>query len=335
MKTLRGKRALVTGAASGIGRAIALELAREGADVALVDIDKPGLVEVASQIEELGPTATVLRCDVSRPKDIETAVEELLDADPRLEVLINNAGVAHYGPTHRMTVEQWHRVMAVNLLAPIHFCRLLIPTLRRQPEAHLVNVSSVYGLVAHRKTAAYHASKFGLVGLTESLRAEYGREGIGVTTVCPGFVRSGLFESGTSSRQSGEKRLPKAWYCTTAENVARKTIRGIYRNKRLVLVTPLAYGVHYLKRLAPWLIDWVQHVGAAHYTGKRLAKIKLRKAAEQAWTAEEASPVPTSRRWVCPLPPEFVSGHNGDGVLFRRYSPGAHSGSSGGDDDGA
>ena len=93
------------------------------------------------------------------------------------------------------------------------------------------------GLSVLDQDAAYHATKFGLVGLTESLRADYGRQGIGVTTVCPGFVTSNLFEAGTRSNQNGEIRHPPAWACTTPENVARKTIRAIYRNRRLVLAT--------------------------------------------------------------------------------------------------
>jgi NAD(P)-dependent dehydrogenase (short-subunit alcohol dehydrogenase family) len=270
MRSIRGKRALVTGAASGIGRAIALALAKEGADVCLVDINEAGLEEVAEAIENLGVRALPIGCDVSRSEEIAAAVDELLETWGGLEILVNNAGVLHYGPTHRMTDDQWERVLAVNLLAPIHFTRLLLRTLLRQPEAHIVNVSSMYGLFATRKTAAYHATKFGLVGLTESLRAEYGRQGIGVTTVCPGFVRSNLFEAGTSSSRNGEIRNPPAWACTTAENVARKTIRAIYRNRRLVLVTPLAYAGHYLKRIAPWLLDWIQHWGQAHHTHQRL-----------------------------------------------------------------
>lgn len=273
MKSIRGKRALVTGAASGIGRAIALALAREGADVCLVDINHQGLLEVASRIEHLGRLALVIPCDVSQPDQIEAAVDTILDAKDRLEILVNNAGVLHYGPTHRMTEEQWERVMAVNLLAPIHFIRLLLPTLIRQPQGHLVNVSSIYGHFATRKTAAYHAAKFGLVGLTESLRAEYSRQGIGVTAVCPGFIKSGLFEAGTSSHKNGEMRQPPDWCCSTPEHVANKTIRGIYRNQRMVLVTPLAYGMYYLKSLAPWLIDWIQHFGSSRNTSERLEKI--------------------------------------------------------------
>jgi short-subunit dehydrogenase len=274
MKSLRAKRVLITGAASGIGRALALAFAQEETDVCLVDINAAALEEVTESVEKLGRRALAICCDIGRGEEIESAVAELLGTWGGLEILVNNAGVVHHGPTHLMTENQWERVMAINLLAPIHFTRLLLPTLLAQPEAHLVNVSSMYGYFATRKTAAYHASKFGLLGLTESLRAEYGQQGIGVTAVCPGFVRSQLFEAGTSSNENGELRHPPAWACTTPEYVAQKTIRAIYRNRRLVLVTPLAYGAYYLKRFAPWLLDWAQQWGQSRATRQRLDNIE-------------------------------------------------------------
>lgn len=274
MRSLRGKRSLVTGAASGIGRAIALALAREGADVGLLDINKEGLRDTAKEIEDLGQRAMSIHCDLSSTEEISSAGRELLDAWGGLEVLVNNAGILHYGPTHLMTEEQWERIIAINLMAPIRLTRLFLPTLLAQPEAHLVNVSSMYGYFASRKTAAYHASKFGLLGLTESLRAEYGRQGIGVTAICPGFVASQLFDAGSSSTENGELRRPPSWACTTPEYVAQKTIRAIYRNRRLVLVTPLAYAAYYLKRVAPWLIDWIQHWGHSRATRQRLEEVE-------------------------------------------------------------
>jgi NAD(P)-dependent dehydrogenase (short-subunit alcohol dehydrogenase family) len=289
MKSLRAKRALVTGAASGIGRAIALALAKEGAEVCLVDIDESGLAETAKEIQGTGQRVLPIHCDISRSDDISTAVEKILTAWGGLEILVNNAGVVHYGPTHLMTKDQWERVMAINLLAPLHFIRLLLPTLLSQPEAHLVNVSSMYGYFATRKTAAYHASKFGLLGLTESLRAEYGRQGIGVTAVCPGFVSSQLFDAGTSSNENGELRYPPAWACTTPEHVAKKTIRAIYCNHRLVLATPLAYGAYYLKRFAPGLLDWVQHWGHTRATRLRRELIEIKSGKEFQRRAKSAA----------------------------------------------
>ncbi len=274
MRNLRGKRALITGAASGIGRAIALRLAREGVDVCLVDVNQPLLTETQHEAEQMGVRVLAIPCDVRQPIEIERAAKTLLDFWGGLEILVNNVGVVHYGPTTAMTPELWDRLLSINLHAPIHFIRLLLPTLLLQPEAHIVNVASLYGLIATRKAAAYHATKYAVVGLSEALRAEYSPQGLGVTTVCPGFVATNLFSSGTTGVEEKEVPNPPRWLCTTPERVAEKTLRGIYRNRRLVLVTPFAYAMHYLKRFAPSLLDWAQHWGSTRARQKRLEKLQ-------------------------------------------------------------
>jgi short-subunit dehydrogenase len=273
MRQIRGKRALITGAASGIGRAIALALAEEGADVCLIDINERGLKSVASEAELRGVRALPILCDVSRKDEIVAAVNELQRTWGGLEILVNNAGVVHYGPTNQMSDDHWERILTINLLAPIHFTRLLFPILLREKEVHLVNVSSMYGYFATRNAAAYHTTKYALLGLTESLRAELSRQGIGVTAICPGFVATNLFDEGTAGDEYTKKPRPPRWLCTTPENVARKTIRAIYSNRRLVLATPFAYAMYYLKGFAPWLLDWAQHWGAFLATKKRLRRL--------------------------------------------------------------
>jgi len=273
MQILRGKRALITGAGSGIGRAIALRLAGEGTDICLVGLDQAGLDETAREAAALGVRTLPLCCDVSKPAEISAAVEKLFAAWGGVEMLVNNAGVSHYGPTESMTPDHWERLLAINLYAPVHFIRLLLPELLRHPDSHLVNLVSMYGFFAVRKTAAYHTSKFALLGLTESLRAEYGPIGVGVTAVCPGFVTTDFIRRGTSSMPVGEPPLPPRWLCTTPECVAEKTVRAIYSNRRLVLLTPLAFGMYYFKRLAPGLLDWMQLIDRPRRTRKRLQRL--------------------------------------------------------------
>ena len=178
MKQIRGKRALVTGAASGIGRGIALALAREGADVYLWDLNTQGLAAVAEEIRTLGVQATTATVDLTRSEAISSGVRSLINEWGTIDILVNNAGVAYYGPTHKMTAAQWDWLMGINLLAPIQITRELLPILLERPEAHLLNVCSISGLVAGGRFAAYHTSKFGLIGFTESIRAEYGRRGL-------------------------------------------------------------------------------------------------------------------------------------------------------------
>jgi short-subunit dehydrogenase len=259
MKSIRGKRALVTGAASGIGREIALRLALEGADVWLLDLDLDGLNEVVRDAQVCGVEAVARHCDLSEPAEISTSVAELLSTWGELDILINNAGVAYYGATERMTSEQWNWLLAINLLAPIQIIRQLLPTLLERPEAHVLNVCSVAGLVAGPRSAAYHVSKFGLVGFTESLRAEYGRRGVGVTALCPGPVLTNLYKSAVSGSKRKPVPVPPAWLSATPAQIAEVAIRAIRRNRRLVLITPIAHLLFNAKRFAPWFLDWLNH----------------------------------------------------------------------------
>ncbi len=260
VKQLRGKRALVTGAASGIGRAIALSLAAEGVHLWLLDIDEAGLAVVATEAERRGVTAVTTKCDLSRPAEITLAVHALQARWKGLDILVNNAGVAYYGPTERMTAEQWQWLLSINLLAPIQFTRELLPTLLAQPESHLLNVCSVSGLIAGGRYAAYHTSKFGLVGFTEALRAEYGRRGLGVTALCPGPVQTNLYKTAISGRPNKPVPTPPDWLCSSVEIVARKAVCAIRRNQRFVLIGTLAHLLWNAKKFIPGVLDWLNHL---------------------------------------------------------------------------
>jgi len=257
MKTIQGKRALVTGAAKGIGRAIALELAQAGAELYLLDIDGVALANVVAETRALGATATGARCDVADSAQISAALADMLHESPRLDILINNAGVGYYGPTDAMTAEQWQWLLAINLHAPIQFIRELLPVLLAAPESHILNVSSILGLVPARHFAAYDVSKFGLVGLSQSLRAEYADRGLGVTALCPGFVTTDLLKTAVRVEAATNPRMPPARICTTAEKVAARALRAIRRNQGIVTVTPLARVLWFLQRLSPRLLTWL------------------------------------------------------------------------------
>lgn len=252
MKTLRGKKALITGAASGIGRALALGLAHEGTHLILLDIDRPGLDAVALETRRLGVDVDTRICDLRQPAEISECVADVL-ARGGVDILVNNAGVATYGPTEQMSEEQWSRVLDVNLLAPIQFVRELLPSLRSRAEAHILNVCSLAGLVATSRLAAYNVSKFGLQGLSESLRAEYGRTGLGVTSLCPGFAPTNIYQAANRDGSPQHAAPPSAWIMTTPERIAARAIRGIRRNQPIVVITPMARVLWFLKRLAPRL----------------------------------------------------------------------------------
>jgi 3-oxoacyl-[acyl-carrier protein] reductase len=260
MRIIRGKKALITGAASGIGRAIALALAREGADVFIVDINEDNLADVARELGGYGVKVVTAVCDVSDPAQIQALAANLRRRWNGLNILVNNAGITYYGNTHLMSSEQWTRIMAVNLLAPIRLVHELFPLLLAAGDAHVVNVCSMFGLATWRKAAAYQTSKFGLVGFSAALRAEYCSETFGVTALCPGFVRSSLLDAGETHREARELKVP-AWICASAERTAAKAINAIRKNQGVALVTPAAHFYWRLARFFPGLVDWLMREG--------------------------------------------------------------------------
>jgi short-subunit dehydrogenase len=255
MRQIRGKTALVTGAASGIGRAIALKLADEGARLYLLDVDALGMSKVVAEARRRGVEATGRHCDLSQPQQITAAVHHLLDRLGGVDILVNNAGITYYGKTLEMSAEHWNRLLAINLLAPIQLTRELLPTLLSRDESHVLNVASVCGLVGLSRVSAYTTSKFGLVGFSESLRAEFNRQGVGVTALCPGLVDTNLFAAAPRGHDRQENKLPPRWLLATPETIAARGVRAIYRNRAVVVVQPYARMLYLVKRLAPGVLD--------------------------------------------------------------------------------
>ena len=282
MKTLAGRTAFLTGAAAGIGRALARALAAAGCHLFLVDRDADGLQRLQDELSGSGVTVRSVVCDLADAVSVDRVVMRALEQTGGIDLLNNNAGVCCYGPTDQMTQAQWDWLMSINLLSPIRITQALLPHLLLREDPHIVNMCSISGLVAGGRLAAYHTSKFGLVGYTEALRAEYGRRGVGVTAICPGPVRTNLYDSGQSLRDGTRVPLPPAWLCATAEQVAAATVRGILGDRRRVLVTPMAHGLSMLSRLAPWLIDFANRF-SRNGRRRRLEQVRLeqRRQAEQ------------------------------------------------------
>ncbi|MGH6727899.1 MAG: SDR family NAD(P)-dependent oxidoreductase [Pseudolabrys sp.] len=260
MKILRARKAMVTGAASGIGRCIALALARESVDLCLIDIDEANLQMTAQAAKGHGVEVVARVCDLSQSSATKNAVDFLLSTWDRLNILVNCAGICHYGATHAMSDEQWNRIIAVNLLAPIQLTRALLPILAAQDEAHVLNVCSIHGLVSSARIAAYQTSKFGLVGFSAALHAEYARPGFGVTALCPGIVRTPLIDKLKLDWANGGVSIP-AWLGTSPEVVAAKALTAIRSNKGLVVITAYARALWWLARLSPGLAQWLARKG--------------------------------------------------------------------------
>lgn len=263
MRSLTGKTALVTGAARGIGLAIAERLARAGVRLLLVDRDGPGVAAAARKLRATGSDAEPIACDLSTTRGLDRAASAALDRWAGVDLLVNNAGVAHYGATEEMTDADWSRLIEVNFRSPVLLTQRLLPSLLARPEAHVLNVGSVLGLAGMPRVAGYCATKFALVGFSESLRCEYGRTGLGVTTLCPGFVRTRLLEDAQAdrARRGDPVRRPPAAFCVSVDRVARRAVRAVRRNEARVVLDPAGRWVRLVQRALPNLYDAAISVG--------------------------------------------------------------------------
>ena len=190
--TLKDKVAIVTGAGRGIGRAIAKALAGEGATVALAARSRADLEAVKAEIEEIGGAALVVPTDVTQEAAVKNLVAVMRGESGRLDILINNAGIASRRPLAQTTTDEWDRMMAVNARGPFLLCREALPLLKASAEGVIINISSVVGVKGYCCQAAYAASKHALMGMTKVLAQELKGEGIRVHAVCPGGVATGM-----------------------------------------------------------------------------------------------------------------------------------------------
>jgi NAD(P)-dependent dehydrogenase (short-subunit alcohol dehydrogenase family) len=198
---IQGTTAVVTGGASGIGRATALELAERGADVVVADIHEERLAEVAGSIEALGRRALAVRCDVSVDADVDALAASAFDAFGTVDIVMNNAGIAVLGPPHRVEMAEWDRILQVNVLGLVRGVRAFVPAMVERGRGYVVNTASIAGVWAYTWDATpYITSKFAAYGFSEALARSLQPLGIGVSVLCPGLVHTNL---GEHARLSG------------------------------------------------------------------------------------------------------------------------------------
>jgi NAD(P)-dependent dehydrogenase (short-subunit alcohol dehydrogenase family) len=253
-----GKVAVVTGAASGIGFALCQALAAHGCHVAMLD-KNPEISRIASSLSNPKTKITGHLCDVSSPASMSQVVTEIVREHGAVHVLINNAGVSLAGSFEASSPEDFEWLMRINFFGVIYGCRHLLPILRQQSEAHIVNVCSSFGLLGFAKKSAYCASKFAVRGFSESLRAELSQTHIGVTVLYPGPVATNLLMEGrsTSEAQRQQENQFLSSRAIPAAYVAARTLRGIQRNSARVLLSVDYRAIDWLTRLSPWLAQKV------------------------------------------------------------------------------
>jgi NAD(P)-dependent dehydrogenase (short-subunit alcohol dehydrogenase family) len=255
MKNLKGAVAVVTGAGSGIGRALALKLASQGALLALADVNSATLEETRGL---LGATeAKNYVVDVSNASAVEDFAGKVKQDFGRASLLINNAGVAIYGTFGELTLEEFDWVIRINFWGVVHGCKFFLPLLKAEGEAHIVNISSVFGLIGPAGQTAYASSKFAVRGFTQALSRELLDTKIAVTCVHPGGIRTRIAENaraGAATRVEDQVQARERFdqvVRTSPEKAAEVIVNGILRDKARILIGADAYQIDFVQRLMP------------------------------------------------------------------------------------
>ena len=253
-----GKVALVTGAGSGLGRALALSFARAGSRVAAIDVDEEGLRETTGMLEALGTQAFTSRVDVSDWEQMKNFAEDLLADWGAVDILVNNAGVGVGGELKDLDIRDFDWIVGINLMGEVYGTRLFLPGMVERRSGHIVNIASLSGLVLLPFHLPYTTTKFGLTGFSEALWAETRRFGIGVTLVCPGAIKTSILQkTRVSAETDGQQKLLESFTDVLEkrgmepEDVAAKVLKAVERNRFLVLTGGESYVLYYLRRLAP------------------------------------------------------------------------------------
>jgi len=256
MRNLTGRVAAVTGAASGIGRALAIALAREGMHVAISDVNEADLAETAASAARFGTRITSARVDVSERAAVHAWADAVAREHGAVHLVANNAGVALGATIEQMTYDDLEWLFGINFWGVVHGTKAFLPHLLAADEGHVVNVSSVFGLIAVPGQGAYNAAKFAVRGYTECLRQELEVENRRVSATCvhPGGVRTNIARNarnrseGVISSEDAAKRFDEIAR-TTPEWAALRIVRGVQRNARRVLIGADALAIDALQRL--------------------------------------------------------------------------------------
>jgi NAD(P)-dependent dehydrogenase (short-subunit alcohol dehydrogenase family) len=252
--------AVVTGAASGIGRALTIRLAQAGASVAVADVKTEALsetVRMASEVAKAPGKITSHIVDVSDNERVGAFAREVVDAHGRADLLINNAGVGLFGTAEQLSVEDIEWLMGVNFWGVVYGVKHFLPILRRQPHSHIVNISSVFGIIGPAGHSAYAASKFAVRGFTEALRHELAADSVKVSVVHPGGIKTNIANDARPgagadhAAAAREKAIFNAAARTSPEAAAERILRGVIRDEERILIGPDAWFIDRVQRWAP------------------------------------------------------------------------------------
>ena len=272
METFRDRTVAITGAASGIGRALAVDLAGRGAHLALSDVDEAGLAETAGACEGRGTKVTTATVDVADRAAVEAWAEATVAEHGSVNVIVNNAGVALGAPITTMSYEDLEWLMGINFWGVVHGTKAFLPHLEASGDGHVVNLSSVFGLMAVPSQSAYNAAKFGVRGFTDALRMELEIAGscVSATTVHPGGIRTNIVRNARMDdalvEQAGDVDERAAQFeriaRTSPEQAAAQILKAVLRNRRRTLIGPDAKAFDLVSRLPAGISQRVMIAGA-------------------------------------------------------------------------
>lgn len=276
MKDLKNRVAAVTGAASGIGRATAVALARSGCHLALADVNEAELAATADLSRREGVTVTTRRVDVGDRAAVHAWADHVVAEHGRVHILINNAGVALGALVEHMRYEDIEWLMNINFWGVVHGTKAFLPHIKAAGEGHIVNLSSVFGLIGVPSQSAYNASKFAVKGFTEALGAEMDLDGghIGVTCVHPGGVKTNIVKNSRMTETPGvvdaesAREFEKA-FSTEPESAAEQIVKAIRANRRRLLIGADARVIDLMQRALPVAYQGIVVAGAKARRRKR------------------------------------------------------------------
>lgn len=249
------KRVIITGAGSGLGKALALEFAKMKWKVVIAEINDSRAQETADEIKALGAKAIVVHCDVTKPADLEKTVETAQKELGGVDIMINNAGVSAGGYMEKISLEDWDWIININMKSVIYGCRSVIPLLKKQKSGYIINVASSAGLVCLPEMCSYNMTKAAVIAVSDTLRTELSLWGIGVSVVCPTFIKTNLMDQ-FRSPEARQRKLAEGFFSKSilsVETVAKHIIKSVSRNKMHIISQIDGKYLWWSKRHFPWL----------------------------------------------------------------------------------
>ena len=271
MTQIANKVVAVTGAASGIGRALARRLAAKGAHVAIADVNEPGLRETASMVETSGVKVTTHVVDVRDRDAVYRYAAEVEQQHGGADIVINNAGLAVRATLEEVTYEDFELVIDVNMWGVIYGCKAFLPLLRKRPEGHIVNISSINAMVPFIENGPYNISKYAVLGLSETLMQELQGQPIRVSCVHPGGIRTNIVRN-ARGRTAADAAMFDKIARTSPETAAETILSGVEKNKEQIFVGLDAKALAAAKRLVP---HWIVH-GTATFMRRLERRVERR-----------------------------------------------------------